>query len=99
MGAVDNPINAGEGRLRQTTGFGLGQLTLRNPYLSLRFVHLGTRGAGALQALLERPTLALGGSGCRHDSYEQEQHEATLPELISPHLSLPHALRHRSPPL
>src|SRR5262245_5399453 len=98
MGTVDKPINASEGRLRQTPGFGLRQLTLRNTDLGLRFGHIGARGPGALQAPLERPPLALGGSGGHHGPYAEEQHEATLPELIPPHFSLPHALRHCFPP-
>ena len=70
FGAIDHPIDAGEGGLWQTSGFGLGQLALRNADFCLGFVDIRARGEGAFQTLFERQTLAWCGRRGLHGPHE-----------------------------
>src|SRR5438093_1340488 len=72
FGAIDNPVDAREVCLWQTSGFRLGQLALRNAYFCLGFVDVGARGEGAFQTLFERQALTWGGRRGLHGPHEEQ---------------------------
>src|SRR5262249_27046814 len=99
FGAIDNPIDAREAGLWQTSGFRLGQLALCDAYFCLGFIDIGAISEGTFQTLFERQALAWRGRHGGHGPHEKEADEQTEQESISLRLSLPHSYLHCSPPL